>query len=169
MHAGLPPGAVPSGVLVANDANRNRLVTVAQRSRRQPRAPLLLIATDARRIPCIKKPRGYRLKFDRILADVPCSGEQPRMMDSFRRRLVFYLWRITNEIYSCTKRGASMTPPAMAAGDGTFRKTFRLWASWGPHDGLGLHTVQLGILKRGLELLAAGGSSHGWWGHPDAV
>ena len=62
-----------------------------------------------------------------------------------------------------------MTPPAMAAGDGTFRKTFRLWASWGPHDGLGLHTVQLGILKRGLELLAAGGSSHGWWGHPDAV
>ena len=59
MHAGLPPGAVPAGVLVANDANRSRLVTVAQRSRRQPRSPLLLIATDARRIPCIKKPRGY--------------------------------------------------------------------------------------------------------------
>eukprot|EP01052_Picozoa_sp_SAG31_P029165 SAG31_NODE_2878_length_4963_cov_9.998150_3_plen_368_part_00 len=116
MHSGLPYGAVPSGVLVANDANRSRLVTVAQRSRRQPRSPLLLIATDARRIPCLKKPRGYKLKYDRILADVPCSG------------------------------------------DGTFRKKRGLWTSWGPHDGLGLHTVQVGILKRGIQLLAAGGT-----------
>lgn len=40
--------AVPPGLLVVNDSDRNRIVTLCQRSRRVPRAPMLAINMDAR-------------------------------------------------------------------------------------------------------------------------
>mmetsp|Transcript_28779 Transcript_28779/g.56527 ORF Transcript_28779/g.56527 Transcript_28779/m.56527 type:complete len:310 (-) Transcript_28779:1228-2157(-) len=65
----------PSGILVANDSNRARAMTVAYRSRRASRTPFLLLASDARFFPTLKKKRGYKLEFDRVLCDVPCSGD----------------------------------------------------------------------------------------------
>ena len=55
------------------------------------------------------------LKFDRILCDVPCSG------------------------------------------DGTMRKNVNVWKDWNTQSGLGLHTVQLNILNRGLHFLKPNG------------
>ena len=71
-----------TGLLIANDANRGRLVTAAQRARRQEarRRSLVLTASDARYFSTTKifvpGMRGARtLRFDRVLADVPCSGD----------------------------------------------------------------------------------------------
>jgi 16S rRNA C967 or C1407 C5-methylase (RsmB/RsmF family) len=65
----------PSGLLVCNDSNRSRLMTVARRSRIQPRSCLVLNSSDGRYFPALRKWGGYKLKFDRVLCDVPCSGD----------------------------------------------------------------------------------------------
>lgn len=75
MHTGLAVSEIPSGILVANDTNILRAMTIAHRSRRARRSPLLLLASDARYLPTLRKRRGYALRYDRILCDVPCSGD----------------------------------------------------------------------------------------------
>ena len=42
---------LPSGMIIANDVSRPRVVTTAQRARRQPRQPLCLLNSDARKLP----------------------------------------------------------------------------------------------------------------------
>jgi len=65
-------------MLVCNDANRMRLLKVARRSRRQPalhKQACLLNSSDGRYFPALRKWGGYKFKFNRVLADVPCSGD----------------------------------------------------------------------------------------------
>ena len=65
-------------LLVCNDPNRQRLLTVARRFRRQPartRQSVVLNSSDGRYFPALRKWGGFKLKFDRVLADVPCSGD----------------------------------------------------------------------------------------------
>lgn len=66
---------IPNGLLVVNDSDRNRIVTLCQRSRRVPRGPMLAINMDARYFPGIRRKSGYKQKYDKVLADVPCSGD----------------------------------------------------------------------------------------------
>ena len=72
---------MPSGLLVVNDSDRNRIITLCQRSRHVPRGPMLAINMDARYFPgirrshIIKHKEGYRQKYDKVLCDVPCSGD----------------------------------------------------------------------------------------------
>ena len=66
---------IPNGLLVVNDSDRNRIITLCQRSRRVPRSPMLAINMDARFFPGIRRRSGYKQKYDRVLADVPCSGD----------------------------------------------------------------------------------------------
>lgn len=66
------------GLLVANDGNRQRLLTVARRARiagDYSKASLIINASDGRYFPALRKWAGYKLKFDYVLADVPCSGD----------------------------------------------------------------------------------------------
>jgi 16S rRNA C967 or C1407 C5-methylase (RsmB/RsmF family) len=65
-------------MLVCNDSNRQRLLTVARRTRRCPasaRPSVILNSSDGRYFPALRKYGGYKVKFDRVLADVPCSGD----------------------------------------------------------------------------------------------
>jgi 16S rRNA C967 or C1407 C5-methylase (RsmB/RsmF family) len=63
-------------MVVANDSNRTRLVTLARLSRiALGRIHLILNSSDGRYFPSLRKWGGYKLKFDRILVDVPCSGD----------------------------------------------------------------------------------------------
>jgi 16S rRNA C967 or C1407 C5-methylase (RsmB/RsmF family) len=65
-------------MLVCNDTNRQRLLTVARRTRRCPasvRPSVILNSSDGRYFPALRKYGGYKVKFDRVLADVPCSGD----------------------------------------------------------------------------------------------
>ena len=121
----LPPSKLPRGVLVANDSSSNRLSRIVDRASAQPCSPLLTCVGDARELPALQvaapvdTPGGSRafprLKFDRVLCDVPCSG------------------------------------------DGALRKMPDAMGAWSAREALAVHPLQLGILKRGLELLAPGG------------
>ena len=69
------PTELPGGLFVANDANRVRLMTAARRLRQQRRGNVMLLGSDGRHFPSLRKRRGYKVQFDRVLCDVPCSGD----------------------------------------------------------------------------------------------
>ncbi|KAB8349667.1 hypothetical protein FH972_023685 [Carpinus fangiana] len=107
-----------TGLLIANDSDYRRAQMLVHQCKRLNSPNLIVTNHDATLFPSIKMPSatGARyLKFDRILADVPCSG------------------------------------------DGTARKNLNVWKDWGPANGLGLHTIQVRILVRALQMLKAGG------------
>jgi len=108
-------------LLVVNEYQKSRAKKLAGRLWRHPCSHTLLTCTDARFFPSMMRlPEGRdfptKLKFDRVLADVPCSG------------------------------------------DGTYRKDANGWSKWDPKNGLLLHSHQLAILSRGLDLLDKNGT-----------
>ncbi|KAJ6032019.1 Multisite-specific tRNA:(cytosine-C(5))-methyltransferase [Penicillium herquei] len=122
---GLNDDGRTSGLLIANDSDYKRAHMLIHQMKRLSSPNLIVTNHDATMYPSIKlpphpaedgkPPRGRYLKFDRILADVPCSG------------------------------------------DGTARKNYNVWKDWNPANGLGLHTTQVRILVRALQMLKVGG------------
>lgn len=76
-------GAAPAqavGILISNDIEAKRQERTLRRAYNQPCEPLLVTACDAARFPelyAIPNPAGAgaALRYDRILCDVPCSGD----------------------------------------------------------------------------------------------
>ncbi|BGP43083.1 tRNA (cytosine-5-)-methyltransferase ncl1 [Rhodotorula kratochvilovae] len=147
LHA---PGAstdpAKQGLLIANDSDAKRChLLVHQSLHRVPGTGMMVTNHDATQLPTLRllkdeasaagklkftiedeqrvgkmaKDRVAKqydgMLFDRILADVPCSG------------------------------------------DGTMRKNLGIWSDWTVGNGIGLHTLQLRILLRGIQLLKPGG------------
>ncbi|KAK8010532.1 hypothetical protein PG990_009497 [Apiospora arundinis] len=110
-----------TGLLIANDADYKRSHMLVHQLKRLSSPNLLVTNHDATLFPAIKlpkeasQPNQQYLRFDRILADVPCSG------------------------------------------DGTLRKNVNLWNDWAPGGALGLHSTQIRILVRALQMLKVGG------------
>ncbi|KAI0634105.1 cytosine-5--methyltransferase [Trametes polyzona] len=84
--------SIPSGLLIANDSDYKRTHLLIHQSSRLPSPALMVTNLDASIFPAIKIPseqttfpehtkarvaakRQYQLMFDRILCDVPCSGD----------------------------------------------------------------------------------------------
>lgn len=111
-----------TGLLIANDSDYRRGHMLVHQLKRLSSPNLLVTNHDATQFPSLRLPsidpstgKAAHLRFDRILADVPCSG------------------------------------------DGTIRKNVNLWKDWQPGNALGLHTTQVRILVRALQLLKLGG------------
>ncbi|KAH6659808.1 S-adenosyl-L-methionine-dependent methyltransferase [Truncatella angustata] len=109
-----------TGLLIANDAEYKRCHMLTHQLKRLSSPNILVTNHDATLFPALRvkdpeNPKQQYLKFDRILADVPCSG------------------------------------------DGTMRKNMNLWKDWRPGNALGLHTTQVRILIRALQMLKVGG------------
>ncbi|KAJ8093590.1 tRNA (cytosine-5-)-methyltransferase ncl1 [Marasmius tenuissimus] len=77
--------SIPSGLLIANDSDYKRTHLLIHQSARLPSPALMVTNLDASNYPSMKipaepsssgsKPRLTPLLFDRILCDVPCSGD----------------------------------------------------------------------------------------------
>ncbi|XP_071865687.1 tRNA (cytosine(34)-C(5))-methyltransferase Nsun2 [Bombus fervidus] len=71
--------AFPEGFVIANDLDNNRCYMLVHQAKRLNSPVILITNHDASVLPnfATTKPDGTRehLKFDRILADVPCSGD----------------------------------------------------------------------------------------------
>lgn len=86
MHADVASGSGwPSGVVVANDADPKRIEKLKTRYARCPHVGLVLSCARAQDLQTAIAPSGG--KFDRILCDVPCSGD-----GTFRK--LPHLWRL---------------------------------------------------------------------------
>lgn len=106
----------PTGFVMANDSDYRRAYMLVHQIKRLNSANVVVVNHDAQMFPKMRlEENGPFLKFDRILCDVPCSG------------------------------------------DATMRKNILVWKEWRYGNALGLHPLQLNILKRGLQLLKPGG------------
>lgn len=105
----------PSGIVIANDAEYTRAQLLVHQSARLPSPSLMVTNLDASLFPTLRLENGEQVLFDRILCDVPCSG------------------------------------------DGTLRKNVGIWKKWSTGDGNGLHSLQLRILLRAMNMLRPGG------------
>ncbi|RPD68357.1 S-adenosyl-L-methionine-dependent methyltransferase [Lentinus tigrinus ALCF2SS1-7] len=91
-HDTITSSSIPSGLLIANDSDYKRTHLLIHQSARLPSPALMVTNLDASIFPAIKIPseqttfpsstkarvaakRQYQLLFDRILCDVPCSGD----------------------------------------------------------------------------------------------
>jgi len=133
LHKDLPPGTLPSGCVIANDADFKRCYTLMHQIARLHSPSILVTNHEAQRFPWLKaqpetigltdqdvkegvtKLGKVTVQFDRVLADVPCSG------------------------------------------DGTMRKNPDIWDDWAVYKSLGIHKLQLSIAVRGANLLKVGG------------
>ncbi|WOO79748.1 Multisite-specific tRNA:(cytosine-C(5))-methyltransferase trm4b [Vanrija pseudolonga] len=64
-----------TGMLIANDADYKRTHMLVHQTGRMPSKGLVVTNFDATMFPNISLGNGETLKFDRILGDVPCSGD----------------------------------------------------------------------------------------------
>ncbi|CAG9465601.1 unnamed protein product [Pedinophyceae sp. YPF-701] len=72
LHAGQ---GVPPGLVVANDADTQRCNLLTHQTKRLCSPCMLITNHEAQNFPVVSAPDGSPLQFDRILCDVPCSGD----------------------------------------------------------------------------------------------
>jgi len=75
LHHASGPRVAPRGVVVANDASLQRANLLTHQCKRSNSPALVVTNHQAQLFPILYDDRGRKLRFDRILADVPCSGD----------------------------------------------------------------------------------------------
>eukprot|EP01135_Chromosphaera_perkinsii_P011777 Nk52_evm23s2496 gene=Nk52_evmTU23s2496 len=81
MHADVPEGELPTGVVVANDANNKRCYMLVHQTKRLQSPCLMVTNHDASCLPTVFKKstssseKRIPILYDRILCDVPCTGD----------------------------------------------------------------------------------------------
>jgi len=65
----------PPGVVMANDTDRNRAFMLVHTLKRLRTPAFMVVHHDARHIPTLKTTDKKEILFDRVLCDVPCSGD----------------------------------------------------------------------------------------------
>ncbi|KAM7529315.1 hypothetical protein LguiB_032725 [Lonicera macranthoides] len=130
IHMATVPGTLPTGMVIANDADVQRCNLLIHQTKRMCTANLIVTNHEAQHFPSChlsknhtnasengtaKEPLISELLFDRVLCDVPCSG------------------------------------------DGTLRKAPDIWRKWTVGMGNGVHCLQVQIAMRGVALLKVGG------------
>jgi 16S rRNA C967 or C1407 C5-methylase (RsmB/RsmF family) len=76
LHAA-PGGTLPAGFVMANDSDLKRCNLLTHQTKRAGSAGLIVTNHDAATFPELRDggAAGGPLRFDRVLADVPCSGD----------------------------------------------------------------------------------------------
>ena len=76
LHTGVGEGGMPPGCVLANDSDLQRCNMLVHQLKRAASPGLVVINHDAAHLPGPRdSATGGPLKFDRILADVPCTGD----------------------------------------------------------------------------------------------
>uniref|UniRef100_A0ACD5Y0S6 Uncharacterized protein n=1 Tax=Avena sativa TaxID=4498 RepID=A0ACD5Y0S6_AVESA len=86
IHQSTKPGMLPSAMVVANDLDVQRCNLLIHQTKRMCTANLIVTNHEAQNFPgcslakfcpetCVDESKPQKLEFDRILCDVPCSGD----------------------------------------------------------------------------------------------
>lgn len=66
---------IPSGFVVANDVDNNRCYMLVHQTKRLNSPNFVVINHDSSILPQCILSNGKQMKYDRVLCDVPCSGD----------------------------------------------------------------------------------------------
>ncbi len=106
------------GLLIANDSDYRRAQLLVHTTARLPSPGIMVTNLDVSSFPIIKIPSGFNVAVSSTAATA--KGKEPAM-----RQLRFH--RILSDV--------------PCSGDGTMRKNGRIWKTWSPMDGNGLHVL----------------------------
>lgn len=144
------------GLLVANELDSDRSHTLASRCSALGAACASLVVT-VQRAQTFPLPDGVR--FDRVVCDVPCSGDATfRKCAPRRRRAPAHAAPPSRASRSAlrTQRPLRRSAPPRRAAPAPQRYPDK-WAHYQPHIGRTLHALQLQIALRGARALREGG------------
>ncbi|KAI9596681.1 S-adenosyl-L-methionine-dependent methyltransferase [Syncephalis fuscata] len=100
IHANDTPGVIPAGVVVANDVDARRAYMLVHQMRRLQSPSLVVTNHEAQHFPNIQFDLGLapgdksKLQFDRVLCDVPCSGDGTLRKNA----IIWQNWHLGNAI-----------------------------------------------------------------------
>jgi 16S rRNA C967 or C1407 C5-methylase (RsmB/RsmF family) len=81
---------LPTGAVIANDVDEERSHLLIHQLKRLCSPCLMVTNNDASCFPLVEGPQGHPIQFDRVLCDVPCSGD-----GTFRKnKLIWRTWNI---------------------------------------------------------------------------
>ena len=165
------------GLVVANDSDTDRAYMLVHQCRRV-NSPLLVVTThkgqdfphlNYKSISTVGASDGNTL-FDRVLADVPCSGDgndnillqtitnhNKHTETNIHTQTLSQTAAIYLPLSTLTNPHFHSTNPHQPPFTGTMRKNMEVWTKWATFSGLSLHPLQLTIAKRGIQLLKPGG------------
>ncbi|OMJ28077.1 tRNA (cytosine(34)-C(5))-methyltransferase [Smittium culicis] len=108
MHANVPEGVVPDGIVIANDSSYKRACMLVHQTNRLHSPCLAVTNHNGERFPNIyiensEKTGSELFRFDRILADVPCSGDgtirkNPGIWQSWNYKEPIHLHKIQEKL-----------------------------------------------------------------------
>lgn len=149
LHA---PGAstdpAHQGLLIANDSDAKRChLLVHQSLHRVPGTGMMVTNHDATQLPSL-----------RVVKDAAAEGAAGRLkftVEDERRVAAMSKDRVAKQYDGMLFDRILADVPC--SGDGTMRKNLGIWTDWTVGNGIGLHSLQLRILLRGIQLLKPGG------------
>ncbi|GAA5836828.1 hypothetical protein JCM9279_007672 [Rhodotorula babjevae] len=143
-----PTDPARQGLLIANDSDAKRChLLVHQSLHRVPGTGMMVTNHDATQLPSL------RLLKDGSAAD--SAGRLKFTVDDERRVAAMAKDRVAKQYDGMLFDRILADVPC--SGDGTMRKNLGIWTDWTVGNGIGLHSLQLRILLRGIQLLKPGG------------
>jgi 16S rRNA C967 or C1407 C5-methylase (RsmB/RsmF family) len=145
----------PTGCVVANDSDPKRAYMLTHQIRRINSPAVFITSCDARHFPVLKYTQNENKVvsegiFDRVLADVPCSGDGTM----FHRVFQFTFVDMCDSFRICCLAASASSS---YFSKGTTRKNPGIWKSWSSLNGYSLHPLQLAIALRGAKCTKVGG------------
>ncbi|PWA02302.1 hypothetical protein BB558_001571 [Smittium angustum] len=107
IHADIKPDEIPNGIVVANDSNYKRACMLVHQTNRLHSPCLIVTNHNGERFPNLfkrnKDDNSEQFFFDRILADVPCSGDgtmrkNPAIWNTWNFKEAIHLHKIQEKI-----------------------------------------------------------------------
>ncbi|KAL8425711.1 hypothetical protein Efla_003089 [Eimeria flavescens] len=144
---------LPTGAVVANDADSTRSHMLVHHLRHLHSPCLLVTSHAAQFFPTLFQPREAVDESH----EAPSKGvhSPPVNREACEENNTVCNTAAPPNISPILFDGVLCDVPC--SGDGTLRKKRALWESWSPHQGLGCHRLQLQILLRGIKLCRIGG------------
>lgn len=143
---GSPKDLIPPGLLIANDSDAKRChMLVHQSLHRIPAAGMMVTNHDAGMLPGLRLP-NEKLPATMLVAEGDEGDDEPPFATDGRRRKKY-----TPLLFD------RILADVPCSGDGTLRKNVGIWRDWSVGNGAGLHSLQLRILLRAINLLKPGG------------
>ncbi|BGO95000.1 hypothetical protein NBRC10512_006535 [Rhodotorula toruloides] len=149
LHAGAGDKDVsPQGLLIANDSDAKRChLLVHQSLHRVPGTGMMVTNHDATQLPSLRLPKDDKVLDGRLKFTPEDEREMAKTPKGRERAQKEYDGMLFDRILA----------DVPCSGDGTLRKNLGIWNDWTVGNGIGLHTLQLRILLRGIQLLKPGG------------
>jgi 16S rRNA C967 or C1407 C5-methylase (RsmB/RsmF family) len=161
LHQGLSPGEIPTGIIIANDANPDRAYMLVHQLKRLGSPSFMVTTHEGQTFPSLFIPETSSIASNIAgFREGTFQTYQDKVNSYFTTGVVPQVDEITGEQLKTPLAPVlfdRILCDVPCGGDGTMRKTPTVWSNWQLSNSFALHPLQLMISWRALQLLKIGG------------